>query len=146
MALGKYIPTPYRGKQHKDNNQGIPVGTENSSVIQSIGTDQYVLPGIPGPAHDCHKFLEVSLLLVLVGTLCIHGMQVLFDVNKVTVFNKLGDVVTQGKRDPLRNLYMIPIDTVNDAQPRVQAPQPGVEALHQALPAMRLFLEPITPI
>ena len=96
--------------------------------------------------HDCHKFLAVSLPLVLVGTLCIHGMQVLFNKHSVTVFNKLGDVVTQGKFDPLWNLYMIPIDTVNDEQPRLKAPQPGVEEPHQAIPDTRYFLKPIIPI
>lgn len=38
-ALGNYFPAMYRGKQHNKNDQGIPMGMANDSVMQSISTD-----------------------------------------------------------------------------------------------------------
>lgn len=145
-ASGNYFPAMYRGKQHNDDNQGMPVGTANDSVMQLIGTDQFVLPGIPRPVHICHKFLDASLPLVLVQTLCIHGMWVLFDEHNVMVFNKLGNIVTQGKHDPFQNLYMIPIDTMHDTQLRLLAPQPRVAMTCWALSTTRFVPEPISHI
>ena len=97
VAPDNYFPESYWGKQPNNNIQGILVGTANDSVMQLIAMDQFVLPGVPKPVCDCHKFLEVPLPLFLVRKLCIHGMRVLFDKENVMVFNKLGHIVTHGK-------------------------------------------------
>ena len=133
-ASGNYFTATYHSEQPDSGVQGLLVGTANDNIMQSVGTDRFVLPGLPSPARACHKFLKVSLPLVLVGTLCIHGMLVLFDKHNVTVFNKLGTIVTQGHKDPNRNLYMILIDTATNAQPRVLEPSPGIEEPPRTLP------------
>ena len=69
--------------------------------------------GMPKEARECKKFVEISLPLVLVGRLCVHGMIVIFDAFSVYIYNKEGTVITKGRWDPLRNLYMIPIEAFN---------------------------------
>ena len=46
---------------------------------------------------------------VSVGKLCVHGMKVHFDERHVKVYNKDNKLLLVGHRDPIRNLYMIPI-------------------------------------
>ena len=79
--------------------------------MQSVATDCFTMVGVPKEARECKKFAEITLPLVSVGRLCVHGMIVAFDDTSVYICNKDGAVISKGRRDPLRNLYMIPIES-----------------------------------
>ena len=85
-----------------------PVGTADGGTMHSAATDVFYLEGAPIEARRCKKFYEVSLPLVSVGKLCVHGMTVTFDATGVYVY-KNGKEILRGRRDPLRNLYMLPV-------------------------------------
>eukprot|EP00536_Pseudo-nitzschia_multiseries_P003803 jgi/Psemu1/8562/gm1.8562_g len=64
---------------------------------------------LPAKARGCHKFKEVDLPLVSVPKLCNHGYQVTFTRDNVEVLGPAKNTVLEGVRDPLRNLYMVPL-------------------------------------
>jgi hypothetical protein len=76
--------------------------------MHSAATDVFYLKGAPIEARRCKKFYEVSLPLVSVGKLCVYGMTVKFNAVGVYVY-KDGKEILRGRRDPLRNLYMLPV-------------------------------------
>ena len=122
-ASGNYFPATYRGEAHDSETTSIPVGTANDEVMRSVATDRFPLAGVPAGARRCYKFRQVSLPLVSVGKLCVHGMKVHFDEHHVKVYNQANKLLLVGHRDPLRNLYMIPIE---DSQEKENAPEPRV--------------------
>ena len=122
-ASGNYFPALYTGEAHDSKTTSIPVGTANDNVMRSVATDRFPLKGVPADARRCYKFKEVSLPLVSVEKLCVHGMKVHFDEHHVKVYNKNNKLLLVGHRDPLRNLYMIPIE---DKQEKEHAPEPRV--------------------
>ena len=87
-ASGNYFPASYTGEAHDSKTTSIPVGTANDNVMRSVATDQFPLKGVPVNARLCYKFKEVSLPLVSVGKLCVHGMKVYFNEHHVKVYNK----------------------------------------------------------
>ena len=115
-ASGNYFQALYKGKAHDSMAQSIPVNTANNNVMQSVATDQFPLQGIPADTQQCYKFKEVSLPLVSVGKLCVHGMKVYFDECHVKVYNKDNKLLLVGHRDPIRNLYMISIEDNSASQ------------------------------
>ena len=91
--------------------------------MRSTARDRFIHDGIPQQARECKKFLEVTLPLVSVGKLCVNGMIVVFDDKQVHVLNKNGALVSQGTRDPNRNLYLMPIASRSAQSQRVEAAQ-----------------------
>eukprot|EP00536_Pseudo-nitzschia_multiseries_P006868 jgi/Psemu1/16321/gm1.16321_g len=75
----------------------------------STATDLLDLPRLPLEARGCHKFDEVELPLVSVPKLCSTGCHVEFSKDDVTVIGPTQHVILTGQRDPLRNLYMVPL-------------------------------------
>ena len=108
-ASDHYFPATYTGELPQPVIKPHPVGTANGSVMRSVSTDRFRLPGIDPEARTCKKFLEVKLPLISVGRLCKHGYLVAFDASSVYVFTANGGLITRGRRDPLRNLYFLPI-------------------------------------
>ena len=108
-ASDHYFPASYVGELPQSVTTPHSVGTANGTVMESVSTDRFPLPGIKAAARNCKKFVEVTLPLISVGRLCVHGYNVAFDAAHVYVFTKTGNLITRGRRDPLRNLYMIPI-------------------------------------
>ena len=94
--------------------------------MRSVAIDQFPLKGVPADARRCYKFKEVSLPLVSVGKFCIHGMKLHFGEHNVKVHNKDNKILLVGYCDPLRSLYMIPIEDNNVSQERVNIPEPRV--------------------
>ena len=82
--------------------------------------------------------------LVSVQQLYDSGMDVHFTKTKVTVTNATGKTVLEGNRDPLRNLYMVPIsDPISDPQP-IQSQAIKMDRQHsrliRAVPALISYL------
>ena len=141
-ASENYFPASYKGEAHDSMAKSITVGTTNDNVMQSITTNQFLLQEIPTNAQQCYKFKEVSLPLVSVGKLCVHGMKISFDENHVKVYNKDNKLLLVGHRDPLRNLYIIPIKENSDGQPRVNVAEPrvGPRKAPSVKPSIRLMV------
>ena len=108
-ASNHCFPDSYRGEAHDSSRNSVPIGTANDTVMKSTAADRIILPGILAAARECNKFAEVSLPLISVGKFCQYGMKVMFDDTSVTVEDMKGQIVLQGERDPIRNLYMIPV-------------------------------------
>ena len=69
------------------------------------------MEGIPAPARTCAKFVEITIPLILVGQLCIYGMIITFDKDHIYVRTKQEKLIVKGRRGPVRNLYLILIQT-----------------------------------
>ena len=114
-ATSHFLPEQYVGTDHKNTPNGILVGCANGSVMRAVATDQLNIRALPIAAKRAHKFKndEISLPLISVPQLCDSNMTVHFTKSKVTVVNDTGKTVLEGNRDPVQNLYMVPIsDTV----------------------------------
>ena len=116
-ASDNYFPASYQGEAPSTSTHSHHIGTANGTTIQSVTTDQFPLAGVPTAARECKKFIEVALPLISVGRLCIHGLIVAFDAQHIYIFNKRGQLVNKGNRDPQRNLYMIPIEATKQQEP-----------------------------
>ena len=146
-ASDNYFPASYNDEAHDDNITPESVGNANGTIMKSVASDRFILEGVPDAARKCKKFVENQIPLVSVGRLCVHGLIVAFDMNSVYIMNKNGQLIVNGHRDPLRNLYLIPIETI-DAVPRV--PRIGSRLNQQviaakvyeirAVPALILYL------
>ena len=126
-ASNNYFPIDFNGGHHQ-NVGGDPVGTAGGIVMRSVATDRFQLAGAPAGALDCKKFLEVTLPLISVGRLCIHGLMVAFNKQGVYVFDQHGTVIAKGRRDPIRNLYLIPVPV----QTTITQHRQRVACVHQA--------------
>ena len=124
-ASDHYFPATYTAELPQAVIKPDPVGMANGSVMQSVSTNRFRLPGIDASARTCKKFFKVKLSLISVGRLCVHGYLVAFDASSVYVFTENDALVTKGRRDPLRNLYFLPIP--HEAQ--------GVEQLNTKIPS-----------
>ena len=96
--------------------------------MRSVATDRFQLTGAPAGALACKKFIEVTLPLISVGRLCIHGLMVAFNKQGVYVFDQHGTVIAKGRRDPVRNLYLIPVPV----QTAITQHRQRVAGIHQA--------------
>ena len=118
-ASDNYFPATFTGENHRCPTISHAVGTANGNIMRSVATDRFTMPGIPRTGRECKKFHEVELPLVSVGKLCVNGMKVSFDDKGVEVKNKSnGTIVTTGRRDPVRNLYMLPIPSSVQHKPQ----------------------------
>ena len=126
-ASNNYFPIDFNGGHHQ-NVGGDPVGTAGGIVMRSVATDRFQLAGAPAGALDCKKFIEVTLPLISVGRLCIHGLMVAFNKQGVYVFDRHGTVIAKGRRDPIRNLYLIPVPV----QTAIIQHRQRVACVHQA--------------
>lgn len=88
-----YFPWLYLGNAHDPSKQGIPIGTTNNRLMQSVATDIIQLAQLPLEARRCLRFKEVMLPLLSVGQFCQHGMKVTFAKDIVTVCNPQGIIV-----------------------------------------------------
>ena len=75
-ASDHYFPIGFNGGEHNTSGRSYPVGTADGGTMHSAATDVFYLEGAPIEARRCKKFYEVSLPLVSVGKLCVHGMTV----------------------------------------------------------------------
>ena len=110
-ASDHYVPKMYHGDKEDNRDCGVAVGTANGGTMYSVASDVLKIAQLPVQARTCHKFAEVRLPLISVGKICQHGHTVVFTRDAVEVIRDTdGRVVLKGTRDPVRNLYMIPID------------------------------------
>ena len=121
-ASDHYFPIGFDGGEHDTSGRSYPVGTADGGTMHSAATDVFYLEGAPIEARRCKKFYEVSLPLVSVGKLCVHGMTVTFDATAVYVY-KDGKEILRGRRDPLRNLYMLPVGGNGSTAPITRVPR-----------------------
>ena len=118
-ASDNYFPATFTGENHRCPTISHAVGTANGNIMRSVATDRFTMPGVPSTGRGCKKFYEVDLPLVSVGKLCVNGMKVSFADEGVEVKNKSnGAIVTTGCRDPVRNLYMLPIPNSVQHEPQ----------------------------
>lgn len=118
-ASNHCFPDNYCGKAHDSSTNGVPVGIANDTAMKLTSTNCIILPGIPAKAQECNKFAKISLPLMFVHKFCQYGMKVIFDETSVTVEDIKGEIVLRKKRDPFRNLYMIPVAQSTTVRPRV---------------------------
>ena len=113
--------------------------------MRDVATDKLSLDTLPDRAHDCHKFTDITLLLVSVPQLCNSDMDVLFTKTSVTVINLTGETVLEGHLDPSRNLYMVPLED-SPTSPRVDSPKiddSRVPPPHKAANAYEIQVIPV---
>eukprot|EP00536_Pseudo-nitzschia_multiseries_P015490 jgi/Psemu1/42781/gm1.42781_g len=121
-ATDHFVPSTYQGGAHQDTLGALTVGCANGSTMLSTATYLLDLPRLPLEARRCHKFDEVELPLVLVPKLCSNGCHVEFSNDDVAVISPTQQIILTGQRDPLRNLYMVPLH--QPAPPKVKATSP----------------------
>ena len=85
-ASDHYFPIGFNGGEHDTLGRSYPAGTADGGTMHSAATDVFYLEGAPIEARRCKKFYKVSLPLVSVGKLCVHGMTVTFDATAVYVY------------------------------------------------------------
>ena len=112
-ASDTYFPAWYQGYDHNNTPNDTCVGTANNSIMGSVATNTIHLDGIPEAARTCKKFVEVTLPIISVVKLCIHGMIVVFDIKHVQILDRKGTTVATGKQDPQRNIYLIKVPIVS---------------------------------
>jgi hypothetical protein len=106
-ATDHFLPTSYRGDDHRPTNDGIQVKCANDAIITASATDTLSLSKLPLLARGCHKFDDVGTPLISVGTLCDNDLFVLFTSDEVIVTDRSGDTVMKGHRTD--GLYHVPI-------------------------------------
>eukprot|EP00536_Pseudo-nitzschia_multiseries_P005790 jgi/Psemu1/13578/gm1.13578_g len=123
-ATNHFVPSTYQGGAPRDTPGALTVGCANGSTMQSTAIDIVDLPRLPPEAQQgCHKFDEGGGL----------GPRLM------AVTGPSHNTVLEGRRDPLRDLYMVSLhqtgpkagpktntDTNEDAahSPRVMAESP----------------------
>ena len=96
----------------------------------SAATDSFT---VGNTAERCKKFVEVQLPLVSVGRLCAHGMTVVFDADNARIFSKEGRLLECGRRDPFRNVCLLPINLTR-VEPGVDCKKTGVICAEPGVP------------
>lgn len=94
--------------------------------MQSVAADIIKLAQLSLEARRCLKFKEVTLPLLSVGQFCQYGMEVTFTKDNVTVCNQQGLIVLTSRRDPIQNLYLVPLDNATvtiETIPKPRVPQ-----------------------
>lgn len=134
-ALDHYLPSSYKGDDENILNKGLAVGTANGGTMYSVASNVLKLCQLPMGARRCHKFAEVHLPLISVGKICQHGFTVTFTHDSVVVtHDRDAEVVLRGIRDPVRNLYMIPLDGTHGTLPRVANGSPSPMKVRPIVP------------
>ena len=123
-ASNNYFPWSYVGDAHDPTHQSVSVGTANNGLMRSVVANIIKLAQLPLEARRCLKFKEITLPLLSVGRFCQQGMEVTFTKDKVTVCNQQGLIVLTGRRDPVRNLYLVPLDNTSVTTETI--PKPSV--------------------
>ena len=72
-ASDHYFPIGFDGGDHDTSGRSYPVGTADGGTMYSAASDVFYLEGALIEARQCKKFYKVSLPLVSVGKLCVHG-------------------------------------------------------------------------
>ena len=90
-------------------------------MIKLAATDAFLLSP-DDDQHICKKFDDITLPLISVSQLTARRYKVVFDGNVVLIIRHDG-FVTKGYRDPLRNLYFVPVHPTTF----LKAPVPRVE-------------------
>ena len=121
-ATDHFLPTAYRGDDHRPTSNGMQVKCANDAIMTASATDSLSLSNLPIQARGCHKFDDVSTPLISVGKLCDNDLFVLFTRDKVLVTDRSGETVMEGHRTD--GLYHVPIhdgvaETTKYALPRV---------------------------
>jgi hypothetical protein len=106
-ATDHFLPTSYRGDDHRPTANGIQVKCANDAVMTASATDTLALSKLPLLARGCHKFTDVGTPLISVGKLCDNDLFVLFTSDEVIVTDRSGATVMKGHRTD--GLYHVPI-------------------------------------
>ena len=77
--------------------------------MTSIATLELDIPGLPSTARKAHVFSEIHKPLLSIPQLCDAGCSVQFDETTVTVTNSNNEILLVGTRDPVTNLWLIPL-------------------------------------
>ena len=93
----------------------------------SLAKDSIHFNKLPLAVKNCHKFKEIWLLLLSVPQLCKSKTTVIFRGETVEISNSDGNILITGFLDPVKDLFMIPIDD-NAEEQRVKEPTGFTEA------------------
>ena len=89
--------------------------------MQSLAEDIIHFNKLPLAAKKCHKFKEIWLPLLSVPQLCKSKLTVTFKGETVEISDSDGNTHITGFLDPVKDLFMIPIDDDAEEQ-RVKEP------------------------
>ena len=115
-ASSSFYPSDYIGEKHDLTAAPIQVGCVNKEVMTSLATDIINFNNLPLAAKKCHKFKEIWLPLLSIPQLCKSKLTVAFKEETVDISNSEGDVLITGFLDPVKDLFMVPIDDEAEQQ------------------------------
>ena len=82
--------------------------------MESLAADIIHFDKLPLAAKKCHKFREIWLPLLSVPQLCKANLTVTFKGETVEVSDSDGNILITGFLDPIKGLFMVPIDDRTD--------------------------------
>ena len=109
-ASGNFYPENYEGARHDSTTDTIRVGCSNKGVMESLAEDTIYFNKLPLAAKKCHKFKEIWLPLLSVPQLCKAKLTVTFKGETVEVSDSDGNVLITDFLDPVKGLFLVPID------------------------------------
>ena len=109
-ASGNFYPENYEGARHDLTADTIRVGCANKGVMELLAEDSIYFNKLPLTAKKCHKFKEIWLPLLYVPQLCKAKLTVTFKGETVEVSDNDGNVLITGFLDPVKGLFLVPID------------------------------------
>ena len=109
-ASSHFYPIKYKGEHHDPTADPIRVGCANKAVIVSLAEDNIYFSKLPLAAKKCHKFNKIWLPLLSVPQLCKNKLTVTFKGETVEVSDSDGNVLIKGFFNPVKDLFMVPID------------------------------------
>ena len=109
-ASGNFYPENYEGARHDSTADTIRVGCANKGVMESLAEDIIYFNKLPLATKKCHKFKEIWLPLLSVPQLCKAKLTVIFKGETVEVSDSDGNVLVTGFLNPVKGLFLVPID------------------------------------
>ena len=96
----------------------------NGEIITSTHTALLSHQDLPIQARKSHLFPGLNKSLLSIETLCNHGCEATFNEKSVLILNKWsGNVITEGTRDPCKNLYMLKFTQKNKLMTESTTPE-----------------------
>ena len=105
-----FYPTTYEGARHGPTAATIRVGCANKGVMKSLAEDIIYFDKLPLAAKKYHKFNEIWLPLFSVPQLCKVKLTVTFKGETVDVSDNDGNILITGFLDPVKGLFLVPIN------------------------------------
>ena len=126
-ASGHFYPDNYEGVRHDPTAATIRVRCANKGVMKLLAKDIIYFDKLPLAAKKCYKFKEIWLPLLSAPQLCKAKLTVTFKGERVEVSDSDGNILITGFLDPVKGLFLVPIDDRATEQ-RVKHREPSMFA------------------